>query len=118
MKTNSLDKLPPDNGKHSTSSLFASEDKGWSWEPPSLCPGKKWFKGSLRRLRNVVLEYPADMQDTLILDGQQCLKRHRRNYGPNGPQYLQLLWWEFPVEHRDAIRCGSSMNFLKEPELS
>ena len=26
----------------------------------------------------------------------EALKRHHLNYGPKGPKYLQLLWWEWP----------------------
>ena len=46
------------------------------------------------------------------------MRRHRRNYNHEGPtpNELQLLWWEFPSEHHEDIRTGSSMNFLKTPE--
>ena len=52
----------------------------------------------------------------MLAEGREHLDVHRRNYGPNGPQYLQLLWWEFPCEHWNAVREGHSMNFLTEPE--
>ena len=52
----------------------------------------------------------------MLAEGREHLDVHRRNYGPNGPQYLQLLWWEFPREHWNAVREGNSMNFLTEPE--
>ena len=32
-------------------------------------------------------------------------------HGAN-PEQLQVLWWEFPREHWDALREGSRMNFL------
>lgn len=40
---------------------------------------------------------------------------HRANYTEDGPKRLQLLWWEFPTEHWEALRLGSSMNFLVTP---
>ena len=54
----------------------------------------------------------------IIQEGMEDLNRHRRNYDKDGPtpHTLQLLWWEFPVEHQEDVRTGSSMNFLKVPE--
>ena len=49
-------------------------------------------------------------------EGLGALRMHRGNYTPAGPQRLQLLWWEFPPEHWEALREGSSMNFLITPE--
>ena len=45
------------------------------------------------------------------------LATHRRNCDATGPtlKKLQLLWWEFPLEHWDAIRDGSRMGFLSPP---
>jgi hypothetical protein len=42
---------------------------------------------------------------------------HRDNYDANGPtlKKLQLLWWEWPPEHWDGIRDGSSMHFMVDP---
>ena len=53
----------------------------------------------------------------MLSDGKRDLSRHRTNYGPDGPQHLQILWWEFPPEHWEDLRVGGSMNFLKEPRL-
>jgi hypothetical protein len=39
----------------------------------------------------------------------------RGNYSAEGPKYLQVLWWEFPAPHTEAIRIGSSMHFLIDP---
>ena len=64
------------------------------------------------------------MQWTVIQNhnGLQCwwtgslaaLARHRSNYDELGPDLhsLQILWWEFPLEHWDALHEGSQMNFL------
>jgi hypothetical protein len=56
---------------------------------------------------------------TVIKDGMRALEHHRSNYTATHPEpkHLQLLWWEFPPEHRYDLRHGSSMNFLKEPPL-
>jgi hypothetical protein len=45
------------------------------------------------------------------------LDRHCNNYDAEGPNLtkVQLLWWEFPSEHWDALREGSPMNFLHDP---
>jgi hypothetical protein len=48
-------------------------------------------------------------------DGIQALARHGLNYTLEGPQQLQLLWWEFPEEHWEPLREGCSMNFLILP---
>ena len=53
-----------------------------------------------------------------MAEGLEDLERHRSNFdheGPN-PTTLQLLWWEFPIEHHEDLRRGASMNFLKVPE--
>ena len=53
-----------------------------------------------------------------MADGIEDLRRHRTNYDQYGatPTTLQLLWWEFPPEHWQDVREGSSMNFLRVPE--
>jgi len=43
------------------------------------------------------------------------LQTGRQNYTEDGPKYLQVLWWEFPPLHREAVRVGSSMRFLLNP---
>ncbi|MGL5812169.1 MAG: hypothetical protein ACRCYW_02380, partial [Aeromonas sp.] len=45
----------------------------------------------------------------------EALEVHRNNYTEAGPKYLQLLWWEFPEIHQEAIRIGSSLRFLVDP---
>jgi hypothetical protein len=44
------------------------------------------------------------VRDRLYAVGLQALDVHRKNYSNSGPK--------FPPEHWEAIRCGSSMNFL------
>ena len=51
----------------------------------------------------------------LFQEGLQLLAHHRNNYGPEGPKYLEVLWWEWPPLHWDELRKGGSMNFMEEP---
>jgi len=53
--------------------------------------------------------------DALFQEGVQILAAHRKNYGPAGPQYLEVLWWEWPPLHWEELREGGSMNFMAEP---
>jgi hypothetical protein len=48
-------------------------------------------------------------------EGLEALRVHCENYTTAGPKRLQLLWWEFPREHWEALREGSSMNFPITP---
>ena len=50
--------------------------------------------------------------------GMLALQAHLQNYDSTGASVrkLQLLWWEFPPEHWDALREGSRMGFLTTPE--
>jgi hypothetical protein len=50
-----------------------------------------------------------------FLKGLADLDRHRANYGPDGIQQLQVLWWEFPSERWIELRRGCPMNFLAVP---
>jgi hypothetical protein len=94
---------------------FVSEDTGWSWEAPNLDYNRTWYKQRIRSLTRVLKRYPKIDQKEMLLAGKADLKRHRENYGPEGAQHLQILWWEFPEQHWESLRIGSSMNFLKQP---
>jgi hypothetical protein len=66
-------------------------------------------------LRQAVIDLPNPEQ--AYRDGLEALKIHRTNYGEDDIIHrLQLLWWEFPPEHWEAIREGCPMNFLTEPD--
>ena len=56
----------------------------------------------------------------MLAQGRDDLRRHRANYSnvPGSGIYLQVLWWEFPPEHWEALRTGCSMNFLHAPKVS
>lgn len=54
-----------------------------------------------------------------LQQGIRMLDIHRRNYTSTHPEprELQILWWEFPREHWNDLRDGSSMNFLSTPPV-
>ena len=64
-------------------------------------------------LREAVQDLPD--AEKLYTEGLAALDRHRQNYGDEGIQRLQLLWWEFPPEHWETLRTGCPMNFLTTP---
>ena len=84
------------------------------WEVPDLSEGSDWYQARVASLRQAILTLPDYAKH--LEDGLQALARHRTNYTSNGPQQLQLLWWEFPEEHWEPLREGCSMNFLISPE--
>ena len=95
--------------------VLVEEDSDVKWRPPDLSKGSKWYKARVARLKATALRYPNYHQ--IVKDGLDDLERHRTNYdkeGPN-PTTLQLLWWEFPVEHQEDVRLGASMNFMQIP---
>ena len=87
----------------------------WSWNPPDLKYGRRWYKRRLRNLKKAADCYPSPQRKTIVEQGQKDLIRHRENYGPDGAKYLQILWWEFPKEQWEDLRLGSSMNFMTQP---
>jgi len=89
------------------------DDGEWEWSPPDLSEGGEWYKDRVTSLEAAIKGHPESHR--LRIEGLQALHHHRRNYGPDGPQHLQLLWWEFPREHWDELRDGCPMNFLTEP---
>jgi hypothetical protein len=89
------------------------QDEFVAWTLPDLALGGSWYLERMASLKAAVVGLPNEAQ--LIAEGQKALDIHRGNYTAAGPQCLQLLWWEFPPEHWEALRLGSSMNFLIEP---
>lgn len=92
---------------------------GFRWSCPDLSPEGDWYKHRLDSLRRACKVYARQGKDSdgLYKEGLTILERHRHNYLGDGPsvQHLQLIWWEFPPEHWDAIRDGSRMGFLTTP---
>jgi len=74
------------------------------WKLPNLRIGGAWYLARIATLTKVASEYGTDAP-RLVKEGKAILDIHRNNYDCEGPrpQRLQLIWWEFPVEHRDAI---------------
>jgi hypothetical protein len=85
------------------------------WVPPDLSEGRDWYNKQVARLWEAALTLPN--LDAVVKEGLEFLKIHQRNYTATGPapKQLQLLWWEFPPEHWEALREGCHMNFLAEP---
>ena len=66
-------------------------------------------------MRRAVLTLGEEEGTIAWNEGLELIEKHRENYGPNGPQTLVILWWEWPRRHWDELRTGASMNFVKEP---
>jgi hypothetical protein len=120
-----LDSGPTDQGRPKTdhepttpspdSFPEVSPIRTWKWEAPDLRPQRPWYRLRLRNLQRACRTYPATSRPAMMRAGKADLTRHRGNYGDQGAVALQILWWEFPKEHWEALRLGSSMNFLKQP---
>lgn len=89
----------------------------FQWKPPDLSVGSKFYQDRIATLREAVktCKDPAAAYE----EGLKILEVHRNNYNAEGPnlQEVQLIWWEYPAEHWEAIREGSRMNFLREPPV-
>ena len=86
----------------------------WSWACPDLSIDSLFYNSRVHTLRHAVNTLSSDYAH-LFNDGLHRLKLHRDNYGPNGPQHLVILWWEWPKEHWTELRDGASMNFMTPP---
>ncbi|CAB9530606.1 hypothetical protein SEMRO_2952_G340930.1 [Seminavis robusta] len=89
------------------------EDEDWDYTLPDLSEGGEWYQERVESLRQATRNLPD--REEAYQDGLEALKIHRDNYSPAGPKYLQVLWWEFPPDHQEAVRRGSSMRFLVDP---
>jgi hypothetical protein len=90
-------------------------ESNFTWRPPNLQIGGPWYR---RRFENLLLAaWTYKDPFPLIREGINILDRHRKNYTDThpAPKELQVVWWEFPPEHWDALREGSRMNFLSPP---
>ena len=86
----------------------------WEWREPDLQEGGAWHEARIQSLKKAI--HGRKDRERLLEEGLEALNIHRGNYSEEGPKYLQLLWWEFPKEHHDALREGCRMNFLITPE--
>jgi hypothetical protein len=102
----------PERPKANTTKVLP---RPFQWQPPDLNPGSPWYSRRIANLQRAAACYPNP--DELVERGLHMLATHRTNYDAEGakPQHLQLLWWEFPREHWDALREGSHMNFVLTP---
>jgi hypothetical protein len=85
----------------------------WEYQFPDLRKDGPWYRDRVATLRQVCRGRPNGAQ--LIIEGLEALDIHRENYTEAGPKYLQVLWWEFPKTHQEAIRLGASMRFMIDP---
>jgi hypothetical protein len=85
----------------------------WEYSLPDLSADGKWYQERVSSLRRAIQGLTD--AEALWLEGLEALEIHRGNYSAEGPKYLQVLWWEFPTPHTEAIRIGSSMRFLIDP---
>ena len=93
---------------------WADEDEtDWDYTLPDLSKDGRWYQERVNNLREAIAGRPD--QESLWQEGLEALEIHRGNYTEAGPKYLQVLWWEFPPEHQEAVRKGSSMRFLVDP---
>jgi hypothetical protein len=94
----------------------ARSEQEFSWKPPDLSEGREWHQKRMTNLRKAAESFPDPAG--VIAEGIKALNTHRNNYAMDGPdpKKLQLLWWEFPMEHWQPLREGSRMNFLRQPE--
>jgi hypothetical protein len=90
------------------------EDIEWEWHVPDLPEGGKWYQAQVQSLEKAIEGLPN--REDLYQGGLNALAVHRHNYTDDGPQHLQLLWWEFPKEHHEGLREGFRMTFLVTPE--
>ena len=70
------------------------DDPEWTWAPPDLSEGGTWREARIALLKEATKD--LDDGERRCNEGLEALRKHRENYGPDGPKYLQLLWWEFP----------------------
>ena len=105
---------PPPRGGEPDDDAEEANTLAWKWTPPDLSEGSAWYNDRVRGLRRAVAG--ASTLTTLFEEGLQLLAHHRKNYGPEGPKFLVVLWWEWPPLHWEELRSGGSMNFMEAPE--
>ena len=74
----------------------------------------QFFKDRVQSLCKAIKQLNLEY-DVALQEGLDLLKAHRINYGPKGSVNLVGLWWEWPSIHWDALRIGSTMNFMDTP---
>jgi hypothetical protein len=110
-----LSKGNPDTQLDPTSQPSLQEDASsapteyppFEWKPPDLREGRAWWQERVANLRKAAatLDHPEEAYQ----NGLEILNVHRQNYTTEGPspKRLQLIWWEWPPEHWEALLEGS-----------
>lgn len=93
------------------------QEHSFKWRPPDLSPGGNWYQTRIKHLKAAMRRYP-DQSTAIYCQGLECLEDHRLNYTEEGAvaKRPRILWWEFPPEHWDSLREGSSMHYLCSPK--
>ena len=84
-----------------------SDNEPFVWTMPDISHGSPWYEARVKNLHAAAACYPDP--EPMIANGLEMLCIHRGNYNSDGPdpKELQILWWEFPSTHWDALRDGS-----------
>jgi hypothetical protein len=88
-------------------------DAPFEWKDPDLRDGGEWREAQLDKHRNITEGWHD--QDCIMVEGRRLLASHRINYTSQDAQRLEILWWEWPIEHWESLRFGGSMNFMETP---
>ena len=88
-------------------------ERNWTFRMPDLAEGGAWHKQRVKNLRRAAANFGNHKH--LVREGLEALRRHRRNYGPEGPKHLQLLWWEWPRRLWQRLLHGFPMHFVGDP---
>ena len=113
MEATEVDKGAADEPTREKSEELPMPSEPWTWTPPNLQPGSRWYADQVADLANACKGIKSRAK--WFRNGLADLERHRRNYQGDGIKELQLLWWAFPPEHWKDLREGCSMNFLTTP---
>ena len=106
---------PPIIGKNRNNTLSSTiVQSNWTWTMPNLTTGSPFNLERIKSLKTALKESELDYE-TEYQAGLDILTAHQKNYGPEGPLQLVVLWWEWPSLHWENLRTGSPMNFMEVP---
>jgi hypothetical protein len=54
-------------------------------------------------------------QQAVMLNARRLLAPYRLNYTSQGAQRLEIIWWEYRLEHWESLRFGGSMSYMETP---
>ena len=92
--------------------VHLTDHQPWNWSPPDLSIGSRFYHDRVKNLR-MAIDSLGKGHEHLYSEGLEILAQHRKNYGPDGPVSLTILWWEWPKTHWNELRDGASMNFME-----